>query len=275
VLLLPAGVALLPDSGEQAEPMPVATRAPASSPTPGVAVPMPVSSPPQAGAENARAPAQTEEEAPELPDIEGEEWRAGHGYFSPAEHALYASYTDQAIRELAATGDLLAAEVLFNRYVAAGNWQAARLAAMVGAVHGSTAALGLIAEFHEQLALQLGDRYPNKAKKVWLSALSALEVGLMRGDPNAYARGIAIIRSEELTLSADDLQAISRAGTSLYQRLSRERNILGLPPFDDPPVERFSARVALDESVNWGKAFFTPDDKSGEEDVGGQGQATD
>ena len=84
----------------------------------------------------------------------------------------------EATRQLAATGDLLAAEVLFNRYVAAGNWQAARLAAMVGAVHGSTAALGLIAEFHENLALRRKEKHPSQVKFAWMGALAALEVAL-------------------------------------------------------------------------------------------------
>lgn len=162
------------------------------------------------------------------------------GYFGSEELQLYAAYEISDLEELSHSGDLLASYALYDRHLKNGDLELALDAAYAGVVHGSTRNIGLIASSYVSRAITLrdSDSMESTADRELLTAIAWYEVARMRGDKDLSRLGRDVAAREGINLDSNALKAIRIAAQELYDDLEKEREALGLNPFDNTAFEQ-------------------------------------
>jgi hypothetical protein len=186
---------------------------------------------------------------------EVEKWKVSRGYYSPEDLAMYKTYSQETIEQLAEGGDIKAIYTLVDLKVAAGATQQEVIDLyMRAAMLGSTQALdwaGLMATTDRNMSKFQGPNGDELYKKEMVDALSIYQVALIRGDREVMER-INDARSQ-VELTPEDLKYIEKRGAEIYTELEKKRKSIGLGPFDNsvPPI----VKNYQDEALNDFKRF--------------------
>lgn len=186
---------------------------------------------------------------------EVEQWKVSRGYYSSEDLAMYKTYSQETIEQLAMGGDIKAIYTLVDLKVAAGATQQEVIDLyMRAAMLGSTQALdwaGLMATTDRNMSKFQGSNGDELYKKEMIDALSIYQVALIRGDQEVMER-VNDARSR-VELTPEDLKYIEKRGADIYNDLEEQRKSIGLGPFDNsvPPI----VKNYQDEALNNFKRF--------------------
>jgi hypothetical protein len=168
------------------------------------------------------------------------DWDSLHGYYSQEDYDIYASYDENTLQSLSATGDVKAMYVLANLYIKQGG----KREDVVGlfkkmAVYGATASLPQLASYAEiDMLKSQSDKTPETRIQGVVNILAYYKLAELRGDPrassvNAYKAIYKSRYGEELLLTKEQLDLVDEKARSIYSELQQERYNIGLGEFDN------------------------------------------
>lgn len=159
-----------------------------------------------------------------------EQRNSERGYFRKDELLEYESYTQDALETLGLSGDLKAAHILTNIYMKNGKKDNAIHMLKIAATYGSTAALTNLISIYSP-NLYKNDIKNNTYRDDIVNSKAYRVVAEMRGDYSGSIIDRVANKDNSINKKLDHL--IKARAEMIYQDLSRQREKLGLPKFDN------------------------------------------
>ena len=187
-----------------------------------------------------------------------EQLRLSRGKFLQDELDEYASYSEQAISNLIASGDLKAMQIGVDRLLEKGMLEEALSLSYYSVVHGSTYNLVFLGLHH----LRGGLESPEVARtEDFYVGLAYHEVAAMRGDIGVLRSAFLEIEENGVLLSQNEAQRIGEIAEMLYRDLEEQREALGLPPFENETHPTVLTSMQLDFPLSknpsgWGMQYY-------------------
>lgn len=169
-------------------------------------------------------------------------WNTEHGYIPSEDAAVYKSYSNDVLEDLAKKGDVIALDELGTKFISEGKFSKAQQYFWDAAALGSTTALSSLAIITEPLPI------PNETKEMrkelvrhsTLETLAIHKVVELRGDKRLSAASIRAVEAGykargggPLELSPDELKWLDERAQTLYKSLEARRAQLGLEGFNN------------------------------------------
>ncbi|MFI2810961.1 hypothetical protein [Microbulbifer sp. YPW16] len=165
-------------------------------------------------------------------EADSQKWKRKRGYFSEEELGLYLSYDRDTLWKLANQGDLIAMDLWADTLDREGYEEEAIQARLISAAYGPTEPLTeMVSIFRTNLwsgDLEEVDRLVNLK-----SMLVYAEVAAMRGDPEGILVSLHELHRSGVSLSESEKMNISSSAKEIYDSLTKQREAIGLPPFDN------------------------------------------
>ena len=187
------------------------------------------------------------------------ERRRSLGFFSVDDLGAYATYSDDALQNLADVGDLMAMQMLAAKLMSTDPEKGIQTYELAAA-YGSTSALMFLGTFHFGSANSMD--FPNRDRfRISMYGLAFYEVAAMRGDIAGFLIGLKSAERAEFEFTPSRIEMILERALEIYQRLENTRAEVGLPPFDNnvPPILAENHEFWIDGIPNptgWGLQYY-------------------
>lgn len=160
------------------------------------------------------------------------EWRQSRGYFSDEDLQEYGGFKLDKLEELASKGDLKAIEVLRKYELSSGNTKRYNELVNLAAVYGSLSSVRILT------ADKMGEYVISKKEEDILEMFAYANLAVKRGDLNTKY-GLLEVYSKSFNFYPNEEQQkyIDQRSDELMVDLEKRREELGLPPFDNSPLE--------------------------------------
>ncbi len=178
-----------------------------------------------------------------LADVaEFQRWSTEHGYIPEEDIAVYKSYSDEMLEDLAKRGDVIALEMLGGKFINQHDYKKAKIYYRDAAALGSTIALDMLAIITETLPVPNETKAQRKelVRLGYLESLALYKVIALRGnqrlaDSNIRSvdRSYLIRNKEPLNLKPEELEFINQRAQEIYSDLQARRTELGLGDFNN------------------------------------------
>ena len=175
----------------------------------------------------------TEEELDILRE-EQNTWKRSRGYFDKQDYLSYDGYSFETLEKLGADGDLLALHVVGKKYRRAREYDNEHSAFFKAAIQGSTNALLELAvahRFNREAYLKQGD--VEAAHLEMMKEMAIYEVAAKRGDGSGVSLGLLRLARENVLLTNEQIDEISKGASTYLKILERERFSTIGEPFDN------------------------------------------
>lgn len=165
-------------------------------------------------------------------------WLTNKGYFPKSDVDVYSGYSDDSLKEMAKSGDLIALNVLSTRLVALGNEKEATFYMNLSVIYGSTAAL-------DNLTIYTSPRAPydtteQERRPAAIETLAVIDVIAKRGDQalskvshDSFLRSYKRLYGVDLQLTAEEDQVVRDRSETIYDTFQQVRLKKGLGEFDN------------------------------------------
>ncbi len=165
-------------------------------------------------------------------------WMSNKGYFEKSDIDVYASYSEETLKELAKKGDLVALNVLTTKLVNSGNEKEATFYMNLAAIYGSTTAL-------DNLTIYTSPRYTDNAteeqrRPAVLETLAVTKLMALRGDRslsnvsrNSFTKSYKQLYDVDIALSPEEQQFVDYRAQEIYDKFQEIRIAKGLGDFDN------------------------------------------
>ena len=189
-----------------------------------------------------------------------EQWRKDRGYFSDDDYLAYATYSSQALYELAKTGDLIAIQSLAKILRDEGQHDLSNEYLQYAATHGSTRALIGLMNRAKSVTFEVDATEEEKTSAIHTMLVFA-EVAAMRGDTSGISQGLWELERRDMVLTELDKEQISGQAEFFFDQLGKAREISGLGEFDNSidPLDRTLRNHMISNTPNpskWGIEYF-------------------
>lgn len=177
-------------------------------------------------------------------------WRESRGYISDQDRAIYQTYDQTTLTQLARDGDVIALQELAEQARAQGEARASAGLYQEAAVHGSTYALAQTGNIIANDIRAEADE--SQRREIALYGLAWHRVAVLRGDREVEASHVSrYMRENDLTLEPEEEAQVEQRAQMLYDDLNDRRQSIGLGAFDDsvPPAVSRLHQLIFPESV--------------------------
>lgn len=179
----------------------------------------------------------TSEEIPDWLTEEGlhqvAEFRKQRGYSLKSENSDYNNYDISTLESLSDSGDLVATQILAQKYHELGRRSDAYETYAKSATYGSTSALRSMATFHQSKYHMNSGSDEAQRMETALDVLAFFQAAVIRGDTEALVEAKAFVEVNGIQLSESDRQEIYARGKRIYKVLSDARASAGMDEFDN------------------------------------------
>ncbi len=183
-------------------------------------------------------------------------WSEEYGYYSAEDGAIYESYSDAILEDLAKKGDIKALDTLGNKFIQKGEMDKAVPYFWEAAALGSTTALDSLAILAEPNPTKGETKEMRKElfRGATLESLALYQVVALRGDENLAKLKTEQVKSSydfrygQLELTPQELQTIVQRKQEIYSQLQARRTELGLNDFNNsvPAIRKY-----MNESIKY------------------------
>lgn len=175
-------------------------------------------------------------------------WLKERGYFSYEDFKAFETYDDNTLIELGKSGDKLALNVLYTRYIERNERDKAIPLIKEAIARGSSSALADLAIF--TLPSYSNEDNLDSRKNAVIETFAVYRVAEMMGDLQVSAVGLKTEKASlekrygNLNLTDEDYDLINKRAKELFSEFREERLNLGLGEFDTSTPKMFSEKYS-------------------------------